>query len=118
MQQLLQSFHEGFQSQMRSRSTCDLAKRLWLLPSTSLFQSQMRSRSTCDWAKTRLWGKQEPVSISDEKPLHMRRRCTGRDTRSNVTFQSQMRSRSTCDRELQFLFVTLPMFQSQMRSRS
>src|SRR5258708_33143536 len=37
-----------------------------------LFQSQMRSRSTCDtyyddYRRTRI-----PVSISDEKPLHMR----------------------------------------------
>ena len=38
---------ELFQSQMRSRSTCDHHKHRSLLD-VRKFQSQMRSRSTCD----------------------------------------------------------------------
>src|SRR5713101_3564286 len=38
-----------------------------------------------------------PVSISDEKPLHMRRIRLYSRYSSRKQFQSQMRSRSTCD---------------------
>jgi len=37
------------------------------------------------------------VSISDEKPLHMRLRYTGNFSYTSEEFQSQTRSRSTCD---------------------
>src|SRR6266571_1908497 len=60
-----------FQSQMRSRSTCDIASCLHLLYRPE-FQSQMRSRSTCDYHCSLLILKISFVSISDEKPLHMR----------------------------------------------
>src|SRR6266851_4082099 len=89
-----------------------------------MFQSQTRSRSTCDICKSRgpSWG--YSVSISDEKPLHMRlcaiirhmrifvgfnlRRPAAphatssrkRHTRHCLMFQSQTRSRSTCDQEV------------------
>ncbi len=61
-----------FQSQTRSRSTCDLS--LVLLPGlwTDGFQSQTRSRSTCDKVFRVHIRLQHLVSISDEKPLHMR----------------------------------------------
>src|SRR6266487_4048546 len=36
------------------------------------FQSQTRSRSTCDVELSTLWRMAHTVSISDEKPLHMR----------------------------------------------
>src|SRR6266487_2292015 len=85
-----------FQSQTRSRSTCDPAQRnvpkpwawrfnlrreaaphathnsRWMFRPHKPFQSQTRSRSTCDYSKydhSRVYGR---VSISDEKPLHMR----------------------------------------------
>src|SRR5216683_1065821 len=63
------------------------------------FQSQMRSRSTCDPFVIEILIAKEIVSISDEKPLHMRlpRARDGRVVR--YEFQSQMRSRSTCDLE-------------------
>ncbi len=38
----------------------------------SLFQSQMRSRSTCDDYEHMTYHDAVEVSISDEKPLHMR----------------------------------------------
>src|SRR6266487_4394781 len=60
-----------FQSQTRSRSTCDPESQEYQ-GIIRLFQSQTRSRSTCDNALCRLW-------------------------RVIATFQSQTRSRSTCD---------------------
>src|SRR6266702_5066863 len=39
-----------------------------------LFQSQTRSRSTCDLSQPCMVGLVISVSISDEKPLHMRRK--------------------------------------------
>src|SRR6266700_2584488 len=42
------------------------------MPGGAPFQSQMRSRSTCDGKTSGLCKCNEPVSISDEKPLHMR----------------------------------------------
>src|SRR5713101_8444000 len=59
----------------------------------------MRSRSTCDPFLIEILIAKEIVSISDEKPLHMRlpRARDGRVVR--YEFQSQMRSRSTCDLE-------------------
>src|SRR5216683_116003 len=81
----------------------------------------MRSRSTCDCGSDDAYIAEHRVSISDEKPLHMRRRslfcplslgavsisdekplhmrrcsiCYGQNACKE--FQSQMRSRSTCD---------------------
>ncbi len=66
-----------FQSQMRSRSTCDL-----IAPDDAsgndVFQSQMRSRSTCDEITDAHIVARIDVSISDEKPLHMRQRWARR----------------------------------------
>src|SRR6266702_2940623 len=42
------------------------------MPGGAPFQSQMRSRSTCDTNATTAGGNKQVVSISDEKPLHMR----------------------------------------------
>src|SRR6266849_1779353 len=61
-----------FQSQMRSRSTCD-DEPLSATWARGMFQSQMRSRSTCDENAPAATLKGVIVSISDEKPLHMRR---------------------------------------------
>src|SRR6266581_7917851 len=85
-----------FQSQMRSRSTCDIASCLHLLYRPE-FQSQMRSRSTCDYHCSLLILKISFVSISDEKPLHMRLHTSSPLSGAICRFQSQMRSRSTCD---------------------
>src|SRR2546428_320265 len=57
----------------------------------------MRSRSTCDWEAPDLPSRGFSVSISDEKPLHMRHRHSGSCGATCGLFQSQMRSRSTCD---------------------
>src|SRR6266700_3464841 len=134
-----------FQSQTRSRSTCDFSSGA-AREDRKAFQSQTRSRSTCDYnimgndvqvvsfnlrreaaphatssntlasdslisvsisdekpLHMRLgqfvpesrgaWG----VSISDEKPLHMRRAGCYRTPQLSPPFQSQTRSRSTCD---------------------
>ncbi len=86
-----------------------------------MFQSQTRSRSTCDIIFTPDVRIGDLVSISDEKPLHMRRALRGRDVNGfacfnlrreaaphatgiasndgteGASFQSQTRSRSTCD---------------------
>src|SRR6266851_515528 len=60
-----------FQSQTRSRSTCDSIHKGG--PARHfLFQSQTRSRSTCDLVVTPPVLFNLYVSISDEKPLHMR----------------------------------------------
>ncbi len=85
-----------FQSQMRSRSTCDDISTHNGHP-LSMFQSQMRSRSTCDILIVGVLLTHWKVSISDEKPLHMRPQRCDFDTIINAWFQSQMRSRSTCD---------------------
>ncbi len=61
-----------FQSQTRSRSTCDLAATLVPAVDSTPFQSQTRSRSTCDHDWRELLDALPRVSISDEKPLHMR----------------------------------------------
>src|SRR6266487_567967 len=61
-----------FQSQTRSRSTCDLRRTSEADQDGDGFQSQTRSRSTCDMALTDFPWLQLCVSISDEKPLHMR----------------------------------------------
>src|SRR6266487_870352 len=87
---------DKFQSQTRSRSTCDFT--ITRAPSrTAWFQSQTRSRSTCDTeVRDRSEGKW-PVSISDEKPLHMRPKVAYALFWLDKLFQSQTRSRSTCD---------------------
>src|SRR6266567_438410 len=114
---------DEFQSQTRSRSTCDSDATVTgqLL---DMFQSQTRSRSTCDEEKERMeltWktnvsiSDEKPlhmrltpgawqgfhciVSISDEKPLHMRLSNQASFSGTGNKFQSQTRSRSTCDRE-------------------
>ncbi len=127
-----------FQSQTRSRSTCDICKsrgpswgysvsisdekplhmRLCAIirhmrifvgfnlrreaaphatSTSTVFQSQTRSRSTCDQQSRTLCGSRKGVSISDEKPLHMRLVHTRRLPELLIVFQSQTRSRSTCD---------------------
>src|SRR6266567_2948475 len=88
-----------------------------------MFQSQMRSRSTCDACNEWQPGKRKNVSISDEKPLHMRHSDEEKVLHVSLVsisgekplhmrqvekvlnvryqfrqFQSQMRSRSTCDK--------------------
>src|SRR6266699_3159381 len=83
-----------FQSQMRSRSTCDLRRHHALEVLYLQFQSQMRSRSTCDSG------------------------AKGKCISSYSSFQSQMRSRSTCDKYHSPAKVACGVFQSQMRSRS
>ncbi len=109
-----------FQSQTRSRSTCDAST--YVTPPARLlgfnlrreaaphatsreercqmpenvFQSQTRSRSTCDFVKRLCCQLSLHVSISDEKPLHMRHGAAYSECRQ-FTFQSQTRSRSTCD---------------------
>src|SRR6266567_2900960 len=60
-----------FQSQTRSRSTCD-AFASPVTTGNSRFQSQTRSRSTCDSGILYPSSYLTFVSISDEKPLHMR----------------------------------------------
>src|SRR6266487_1355936 len=87
---------KGFQSQTRSRSTCDPSLIAFglLYPE---FQTQTRSRSTCHTeVRDRSEGKW-PVSISDEKPLHMRPKVAYALFWLDKLFQSQTRSRSTCD---------------------
>src|SRR6266487_173899 len=61
------------------------------------FQSQTRSRSTCDGFKVAASVARRGVSISDEKPLHMRHEESEGATMISKWFQSQTRSRSTCD---------------------
>src|SRR6266487_5290017 len=101
---------------MRHRAVC----KQYLL--VGAFQSQTRSRSTCDLGRQLQHATNGDVSISDEKPLHMRR-CgslwvgrappqgfnlrreaaphatltKGIDACLSEAFQSQTRSRSTCD---------------------
>ncbi len=60
----------------------------------------MRSRSTCDTHNPTCFVDGLLVSISDEKPLHMRRGGFTVDDWERMMFQSQMRSRSTCDGEV------------------
>src|SRR5216683_7890954 len=91
-----------------------------------MFQSQTRSRSTCDAASVQGSVPRGVVSISDEKPLHMRLWATRaghgslacfnlrREAAPHATsaragghpgatqFQSQTRSRSTCDLVLSY----------------
>jgi len=64
-----------FQSQTRSRSTCDV-KASRLRVAGTWFQSQTRSRSTCDASGFKRKVVHLGVSISDEKPLHMRQHST------------------------------------------
>src|SRR6266567_909521 len=87
-----------FQSQTRSRSTCDDAHGASKHAGIR-FQSQTRSRSTCDCALPGPAWRPCRVSISDEKPLHMRRRWKAPWSLPEGEFQSQTRSRSTCDEE-------------------
>src|SRR6266487_3676793 len=63
-----------FQSQTRSRSTCDAATSSQVKLVDTTFQSQTRSRSTCDEREYIMSACDHKVSISDEKPLHMRPR--------------------------------------------
>src|SRR6266700_3373764 len=58
------------------------------------------------------------VSISDEKPLHMRRFREEYHEGTHDEFQSQTRSRSTCDTQASGNTPTMKGFQSQTRSRS
>src|SRR6266567_306777 len=82
------------------------------------FQSQTRSRSTCDTeVRDRSEGKW-PVSISDEKPLHMRPKVAYALFWLDKLFQSQTRSRSTCDFSSGAAREDRKAFQSQTRSRS
>src|SRR6266487_1413647 len=130
-----------FQSQTRSRSTCDAST--YVTPPARLlgfnlrreaaphatsreercqmpenvFQSQTRSRSTCDFVKRLCCQLSLHVSISDEKPLHMRHGAAYSECRQ-FTFQSQTRSRSTCDWRVIGLLSPFDRFQSQTRSRS
>src|SRR6266700_1431606 len=131
-----------FQSQTRSRSTCDAST--YVTPPARLlgfnlrreaaphatsreercqmpenvFQSQTRSRSTCDFVKRLCCQLSLHVSISDEKPLHMRHGAAYSECRQ-VQFQSQTRSRSTCDADLLAdRDAAIYGFQSQTRSRS
>src|SRR6266487_3399743 len=108
---------DKFQSQTRSRSTCDFT--ITRAPSrTAWFQSQTRSRSTCDTeVRDRSEGKW-PVSISDEKPLHMRPKVAYALFWLDKLFQSQTRSRSTCDFSSGAAREDRKAFQSQTRSRS
>src|SRR6266487_7177499 len=73
-----------FQSQTRSRSTCDLRRTSEADQDGDGFQSQTRSRSTCDTIQRQYCGTPLNVSISDEKPLHMRHGL-GRVARANRT---------------------------------
>src|SRR5216683_1719826 len=88
------------------------------VPKKEEFQSQMRSRSTCDNALCFFLKFLSVVSISDEKPLHMRHGHAQHVKGGASKFQSQMRSRSTCDDISTHNGHPLSMFQSQMRSRS
>src|SRR6266487_726680 len=85
--------HPSFQSQTRSRSTCD---------------TEVRDRSEGKW----------PVSISDEKPLHMRPKVAYALFWLDKLFQSKTRSRSTCDFSSGAAREDRKAFQSQTRSRS
>src|SRR6266568_4855892 len=58
------------------------------------------------------------VSISDEKPLHMRQDMAYQILLMESLFQSQTRSRSTCDYPFAFTDKAMMLFQSQTRSRS
>ncbi len=55
----------------------------------SQFQSQMRSRSTCDTTLASPLPLDLCISISDEKPLHMRRIST--PCRDGMTFDFNLR---------------------------
>src|SRR5713101_2243443 len=96
---------------MRSRSTCD-SNISWGPINNAVFQSQMRSRSTCDNEHRKCSVDSLIVSISDEKPLHMRHHKSLEPELRELVFQSQMRSRSTCDNQdagviLRLLFVSI-----------
>src|SRR6266851_3309824 len=85
-----------FQSQTRSRSTCDSTQH-HRYADEAAFQSQTRSRSTCDFSMSRPMGarmigfnlRREAAPHATAKP--------GRISRRPSLFQSQTRSRSTCD---------------------
>ncbi len=85
-----------FQSQTRSRSTCDSTQH-HRYAEEAAFQSQTRSRSTCDFSMSRPMGarmigfnlRREAAPHATAKP--------GRISRRPSLFQSQTRSRSTCD---------------------
>src|SRR5713101_3481761 len=82
---------------MRSRSTCDA---FYIEDSQTYTQSfNLRSEAAphATYNKRVLQSVENCVSISDEKPLHMRRRAKTLNDRLQKVFQSQMRSRSTCD---------------------
>src|SRR6266567_2119148 len=126
-----------FQSQTRSRSTCDAATSSQVKLVDTTFQSQTRSRSTCDYVVFLVESGGSHVSISDEKPLHMRPRKPGVSGHHQVVsisdekplhmrltlmstmhsplllFQSQTRSRSTCDFTHGCASLSISWFQSQ-----
>src|SRR6266487_3895671 len=93
---LCSSYFHRFQSQTRSRSTCDLLVNIQPGVAKS-FQSQTRSRSTCDMP-----GRYRPCPAI--YGFNLRREAAPHATRVKVLavgvtdwFQSQTRSRSTCD---------------------
>src|SRR6266699_2168672 len=95
------------------------ASNKWYAQGLWLFQSQTRSRSTCDYSRAVVGDRLLIVSISDEKPLHMRRPFLLTARAPFDVFQSQTRSRSTCDVGTSNVGDgDLELFQSQTRSRS
>src|SRR5713101_2952050 len=92
------SAHQQWRFNLRREAAPHATLSQFVLPyRKAKFQSQTRSRSTCDKKKGITLTKNGDVSISDEKPLHMRPCIDGPDTREMKAFQSQTRSRSTCD---------------------
>src|SRR6266700_663197 len=108
---------DKFQSQTRSRSTCDFT--ITRAPSrTAWVQSQTRSRSTCDRLEARFH------TVLTHR-FNLRREAAPHATQKYATapkesgqFQSQTRSRSTCDFSSGAAREDRKAFQSQTRSRS
>ncbi len=106
-----------FQSQTRSRSTCDTVVLRYEIVQR-VFQSQTRSRSTCDTNNQTRQNNFCGVSISDEKPLHMRRFASLAWQSRRPCFNLRREAAPHATDEIEPLFRTMYEFQSQTRSRS
>jgi hypothetical protein len=86
-----------FQSQTRSRSTCDVdvAVLALLIARTFNLRREAAPHATEQLHPYRIAFL--ALSISDEKPLHMRLLQSSCLKKNTPSFQSQTRSRSTCD---------------------
>src|SRR5216683_1084108 len=87
-------------------------------PCSRLFQSQTRSRSTCDSKRLAECQPLFFVSISDEKPLHMRQRFSTSMNESLKCFNLRREAAPHATSKKPDLPAALEEFQSQTRSRS